>query len=353
MSDARERPALDLMMRFAERTGLVGERPQKRYLWTDAFAVCNFLALGREDLATHTIDCVHQTLGCSRDSAHPTRDGVRIGKPLPERGVDDAFDEELEWERDGQYFHYLTRWMHALDIASRRTGNAELQRWAIELATTAHRAFVYDVRGTKRMYWKMSIDLSRPLVASMGQHDPLDGFVTAVQLGNVPAKVIADYGSMLDPGRLATADALGLGGLLSDACRVQQLIEQGAWRVHVTLLDSLLDAALLGLRHFVAGGSLDEPAHRRLAFRELGLAIGLAGIELAGIRKLSRYVPLRTEIEAFWLDPASRRARTWTDHADINDVMLATSLVPAGFLELPSHSHAHAWRADADADASG
>ena len=43
------------------------------------------------------------------------------------------------------------------------------------------------------MYWKMSIDLSRPLVASMGQHDPLDGFVTCAELD-------------------ATACALGSGG---------------------------------------------------------------------------------------------------------------------------------------------
>ncbi len=28
------------------------------------------------------------------------------------------------------------------------------------------------------MYWKMSIDLKRPLIPSMGQHDPLDGYIT-------------------------------------------------------------------------------------------------------------------------------------------------------------------------------
>ena len=32
------------------------------------------------------------------------------------------------------------------------------------------------------MYWKMSIDLSRPLVPSMGHHDPLDGFITYSEL---------------------------------------------------------------------------------------------------------------------------------------------------------------------------
>jgi hypothetical protein len=40
--------------------------------------------------------------------------GLRIGKPLKERGANEPIDESLEWDRDGQYFHYLTKWMHAL-----------------------------------------------------------------------------------------------------------------------------------------------------------------------------------------------------------------------------------------------
>src|SRR3954471_17110034 len=39
--------AAELMDGFAERTGLTSALPPKRYLWTDAFAVCNFLALQR------------------------------------------------------------------------------------------------------------------------------------------------------------------------------------------------------------------------------------------------------------------------------------------------------------------
>lgn len=37
----------------------------------------------------------------------------------------------------------------------------------------------------KRMYWKMSVDLSRPQVPSMGHHDPLDGYISykAIQVG--------------------------------------------------------------------------------------------------------------------------------------------------------------------------
>lgn len=36
--------------------------------------------------------------------------------------------------------------------------------------------------GTSRMCWKMSIDLSRPLVSSMGNLDPYDGLVTCTLL---------------------------------------------------------------------------------------------------------------------------------------------------------------------------
>ena len=39
--------ASSLMSDFLERTGVTSARPQRRYLWTDAFAVCNLLALGR------------------------------------------------------------------------------------------------------------------------------------------------------------------------------------------------------------------------------------------------------------------------------------------------------------------
>ena len=63
--------------------------------------------------------------------------GLRIGKPLPERRADEPLDERLEWDRDGQYFHYLTQWMHALDQASRgrpasrasTSGRASWPRW--------------------------------------------------------------------------------------------------------------------------------------------------------------------------------------------------------------------------------
>jgi hypothetical protein len=371
--------AAELMRRFAKRTGLAPPGTPRRYLWTDAFAVCNFLGLaeasGRADdvvVARSLVDQVHRTLGRHRadderrgwisglgeeeGSLHPTVGGLRIGKPVSERGACEPFDERLEWERDGQYFHYLTKWMHALDQMARATRDPVFGGWARELAETAHRAFVRPSReaGRKQMIWKASIDLTRPLVPSMGQHDPLDGYVTCVQLErSLGARddqglqlALVDFASMVNTRALATSDPLGIGGLLVDAARLCQLVEPPARASERMLIEAVLSAAAAGLHVFLLAPERRLPAAQRLAFRELGLAIGLGAIARlrglpgrhiaeAAIAELDeRYGFLRAEIEEFWIRPESRRVPTWLDHADINDVMLATSLAPDGFVLL-------------------
>jgi hypothetical protein len=389
MPDARLEEATELMMRFAERTGLNSERPPRRYLWTDAFAVCNFLGIAREtgqerylQLALQLIDQVHHTLGQHRTDdprtgwisglsesegvSQPTRGGLRIGKRLPERAPGEPFDERLEWDRDGQYFHYLTKWMHALDQTTRWTGRSEFAVWALALAQTAYSAFTYTPHpsGERRMFWKMSIDLSRPQVPSMGHHDPLDGYITYVQLQTtasarderIPAPRISSdarqFATMIDRGALATADPLGIGGLLVDAARVEQLTTQSAFSGD-DLLENLLTAALTGLDHYARRAEFRQPPEYRLAFRELGLSIGLRAVLLlheaadrhpdrlpndnmlrVRLEALLRYTALADEIETFWRSPANQRAHTWGEHRDINEVMLATSLAPQGFLTL-------------------
>lgn len=388
---ARERAeaeAPSLMLDFAERTGLGSARPPRRYLWTDAFAVCNFLALAKatregryRDLALALVEQVHHVLGRHRPDdrrigwisgrsdeqgeLHPTLGGLRIGKKLPERAPDEPLDERLEWERDGQYFHYLTKWMHALDQMSRATQQSRFNTWARELAEVAHRSFCTGDRGRgPRMVWKLSIDLSRPLVASMGQHDPLDGFVSCLQLRASAAALpgspaepdlkdaLREFAVMTQGRDWMTADPLGIGGLLMDACRVEQLRKAGALEGE-GLLDRLLEAALEGLSHYAAQGDLRRPASQRLAFRELGLAIGIRALDWiaddpgaepgrrgsqpvvrARIQALARYRSLGSDIEAFWLDPDHRWQPSWSEHRDINDVMLATRLLPEGLLSL-------------------
>src|SRR5439155_4213310 len=128
----------------------------------------------------------------------------------------------------------------SLDQVARATGDAVFHQWARELAETAYGAFAAaSAIGGPRLAWKMSIDLSRPLVTSMGQHDALDGYITCLQLrataslfgGQGAAELQAEavgFRSMIDDRRLATADPLGIGGLLADAFHLQQLERLGA-----------------------------------------------------------------------------------------------------------------------------
>jgi len=390
MPDPRIEAAITLMHHFAERTGLTSQQPPRRYLWTDAFAVCNYLGLARRtgehiyiERARQLVEQVHHTLGRHRDDdpragwisglseqegdKHPTLGGLRIGKALAERDPNEPSDERLEWDRDGQYFHYLTKWMHALDQVARVTQQTHYNAWARELAQTACHAFSYApprAGQPRSMVWKMSIDLTRAQVASMGQHDPLEGYITNLQLRATAAALpqpttgpnlddeTRQYAAMLIDRDWTTADPLGLGGLMSDAYRLQQLAQQGQTPQEELMLN-LLGAALSGLRYYALSGELQEPAQYRLAFRELGLAIGLHAVDhmqhaidkaaqttansvsLSELLKaLMHYDSLREEIEAFWRDPKHQQSTTWTEHQDINDVMLATSLVPEGFLEL-------------------
>lgn len=366
------------MGRFADRTGLAGG-VQRRYLWTDAFAVCNFLALSRVTgearwiaLARRLVHDVHHVLGRHRpDDArtgwisglpedegedHPTAGGLRIGKRLPERAVDEPYDDRLEWDRDGQYFHYLVKWMHALDQMARATGDDAYERQAHELARRAHDAFTWRPRAGagSRLYWKCSIDLSRPQVPSMGQHDALDGFLTALQLDAGAtgvradlADVASDLASMLPGATLATADPLGLGGLLADAWRVHQVGPTSGLAADDRLAEVLLASAVAGLDVYAAECNPEGPAARRLAFRELGLAIGLEAAErlwrdpdvrrgalAPWLSRLAPFVELGERITRFWSDPRHRANETWREHEDIDDVMLATALLPDGFLDL-------------------
>jgi hypothetical protein len=90
-----------------------------------------------------------------------------------------------------------------------------------------------------------------------------------------------------------------------------------------------------------------------LAFRELGLAIGLKALPIISdamkknkgpfesrtavqriVDQLSRYESLSEEIVSVWLPYAQSQDQIWKSHQDINDVMLATALIPDMFLSV-------------------
>jgi hypothetical protein len=379
-----------LMAGFARRTGLspAADNPQ-RYLWTDAFAVCGFLELlgktgdqGYRRYVTELIDQVHRVLGRFRSDdghagwisgfndetgrSHPTAGGLRIGKPLKERGADEVIDEQLEWDRDGQYFHYLTKWMHALCQAAFVMRSHEYAQWAGELAHTAFRSFVRNSGSGQPIgvYWKMSTDLSRPLVPATGLHDALDGFVTFREVqhailkisGGTEANELSEASESLfalcEHGQWATDDPLGIGGLLFDACRLCQLFGQKNGR-GLRLLEDMMQGAGDGLKIMLKTGYLKRPAEYRLAFRELGLAIGLRAVPIITrafqnerkalgsrpsllrlIEILLPYERLSDDIIGFWLPYAEDPDESWRAHQDINEVMLATAIGPSTFLSV-------------------
>jgi hypothetical protein len=382
--------AAGLMSGFERRTGLNPARPDpQRYLWTDAFAVCNFLELFKrtdcqdyQHRATGLIEQVHWVLGRYRkDDArsgwisgldehigarHPTAGGLRIGKPAKEREVGEPFDERREWDRDGQYFHYLTKWIHALCQMALVTGDSEYARWAVELAAAAFKAFVRrsDAGGVDGVYWKMSTDRSRPLVPAMGLHDALDGYITFHEAQHAAGKAqfstgVTDLRPAIDSLSAlcrhrdwTTDDPLGLGGLLFDACRLCQLTSAEPLEA-ADLLEDLANACYASLYAILDSRFLNRPNSQRLPFRELGLAIGLrtlpiiadlmnqdtmrSRIKPAFRRSVDLLLPyqwLSDNIIDAWLPHALQPDGSWNVHRDINDVMLATALIPRAFLSV-------------------
>lgn len=356
--------ARDLMDAFARRTGLTGSAgdPARRYLWTDAFAVqtCFGMAEALEeptyhDRALKLIELVHAHLGKYHpDDArsgwisglpeeeareHPTVTGLRIGKELPERKEGEPANERLEWQRDGQYFHYLTRWFNALLQAAEATGDDKYARWAAELILAGGK-FIDRSGGRPRMYWKMSTDLSRPLVPSMGAHDPLEGLVCTISARQAVPSMEAELQPLQDDFRAIctgrdwwTDDPLGIGGLLLNTLRVSRLAEGGVSLPAPVHPSKLWGDSLQSLENYAARRRPRLPAEQRLAFRECGLSLGLRALhggqprlEKINMDPLTGFLPIAKSIEDFWLDNDHQRARTWSGHLDINTVTLAASL---------------------------
>lgn len=371
-----EAEAAGLMRSFADRTGLSSDAEPRRYLWTDAFAVINFLELHRRtkdvhyrELAVALIEQVHSVLGRHRPddarcgwltglgeeegAVHPTQGGLRIGKPLPERRSEEQVDERLEWDRDGQYFHYLTKWMDALCRASSLLGRDEYRLHAAELAKSVFPRFLQRAPSGEPLglAWKMSIDLSRPLVSGLSPHDALDGFVTFAWVqaageghgGPDLGDEIEILRTLAAGEHWGTADPLGIGGLLLDAFRLALLPHRSP--ADAETAGRVLTGAAAGLRIFAEQDMIGQSALGRLAFRELGLAIGLqalpsiatatrlfpelaqaAGRHLAALEELA---DTGSRIIQSWSKSENRQNLTWQDHRDINEVMLATALLEA------------------------
>lgn len=354
------------MQDFAQRTGLENSKGslKRRYLWTDAFALMNFMALLEStekqeylDKAKKLIENVHHTLGQfdEKDARqgwisglkgkeaeeNPTINGLRIGKKMLERQPKERFDQRLEWERDGQYYHYHTRWINALLKAGNYLEESSYKKWAADLSFSGEN-FIEEKGKEIKMYWKMSVDLSRPLVPLRGAHDPLEGLLCALQAREATQfhskgfeKYIQKLEALCHHSDWSTNDPLGLGGLLLNVIRAAELKDE------VELPDSvhpqkILETAEEGLSDYWSTFHAEEPATYRLAFRECGLSLGIraleshqkfleekgievgVGVEIWG---------LADQIESFWLEEENQKEKSFRDHLDINEVSLTSSLL--------------------------
>ena len=132
-----------------------------------------------------------------------------------------------------------------------------------------------------RMFWKLAMDLSQPLVNSEGNLDPIEGYVTYTRLQetsdnhHVLDEEIAALKKIVDDKveDYSSFDALDLGMTL---WTVHWLVPQPTWppseawpaKLQYRAFNNLLTA----VRRF---GLFDRPTENRLAFREFGAALGL------------------------------------------------------------------------------
>ncbi|KAK9371653.1 uncharacterized protein V1513DRAFT_454995 [Lipomyces chichibuensis] len=301
-----------------------------RYLWTDAFGVLNFLTLYKEtnqakylDFAKRLTQTVHDVLGCTRDGAsrlpgatdqNALGGGLRIGK-IDAEGPDG----------DGQYHHYLTLWMFALNRVSVAAEDRIYNDQAISLARAIHpHFFLRRKTPNPRMVWKISTDMSRPLVASQGHLDATTGYVVFQLLqataneGPILGEEISDYKRVMDltETRYESNDTLDLGMAL--------------WIAHwcgrtETWAEDMSQSCVRSLhRIFSEERYAERTLVHRLAFREFG---ALMGIECYGHDDyLNARAPL---ILALWEKHIAEL--TPEDLMPITLVMYASALLPTAF----------------------
>ena len=272
--------------------------------------------------ASRLVETVHNVLGRTRDGSswlpgaseqNPVGGGLRIGK-----------EDEGGSDGDGQYHHYLTLWMFALNRLSKATNDSSYNDRAIAMAKAIHPHFFVNKESERpRMVWKISMDRKRVLVPSQGNLDPLDGLVVFRKLQaassdpSILQEEISDYRKVIElKGRhFVSSDTLDLGMTLWTSHWLEEnepyfedLIKQAERQVH-----ELFDKDYMSIS-----------THRRLAFREYGTCLGI-GCMKAPDKKLQAY---RDSITETW---EKHRSSTPGDLRAISEVMRAAALIPGAF----------------------
>ncbi|RPA86156.1 hypothetical protein BJ508DRAFT_411344 [Ascobolus immersus RN42] len=320
-----------------------------RYLWNDAFGVINFITLFHETeepaylrYAEALASAVHRVLGRTRDGSdylpgasqsNPLGGGLRIGKT-----------EESGNDCDGQYFHYLTIWMFALNRLSRATREPEYNQMAIQLAQVAHRAFVHSKGSAHpRMVWKMDINLEKALVDSEGNLDPIDGLSVFKLLAHDAAA--PPYGTHTDGREVLTEQIKDFERMVESKYKHFQsndALDLGMtlWTTHFWAKDhwakevskkAYKDLKKLDKEELNSSISLSH----RLAFREFGAALGIkcntANEPEDSLKDKADEIINTWEAYGLVPKPKKQLGKNEEQLAPITEVMYAAALWPGAF----------------------
>ncbi|KAF4708008.1 hypothetical protein FOZ62_024627 [Perkinsus olseni] len=299
---------------------------QRRYLWTDAFGVLNFISLskgfpGRSSeflgAAGKLIKTVHETLGTPRSIELPMLTdpdrpgyykGLRIGK-LHARASSDA-----GMKLDGMYWHYVDKWLFALIRYHQATRSAEALDDALRLVTNVHPYFCVPGQGVR---WKLNADM-KP-IAGLEEAHPNHDAETAYIIYNVldglrPGQVDKEIADLTGPFRAylqvadqhVSSDPLGYGL---------------TWWTNQFLRGPMAErerAALVEMAPY----AIDRRYAKSLPFRLYG---ALLGARISGVPSIvdacsdliERLIPVEMSVGCGEVE-----------HSAINKVMLAAALCP-------------------------
>jgi hypothetical protein len=270
-----------------------------RYLWTDAFGVVLYVSLYRELGDESWLDRAEElVLDVDRVLGRPV--GLRIGEAP---------------DRDGQYYHYLAKWMFALGRLG--TVRPRHRERAIEIARAIHPRFLVPGVG---VHWKMREDLRGPYPGyGLGALDAFDGWVVYRLLDDrALAREIADMEVIVERTwrYLHITQDLALGMMLSTT----HFFPDEPWaRAHRRRALETLDAMWVD----PPGYFCREPGLRdvKFAFTNYGVSLGLQAVpaRLDRVRRL----------DAFF---ESYRSGDEYDRDAITHVMACTSMLPGDFL---------------------
>lgn len=221
----------------------------RRYLWTDAFGVLNYvsLAMKSEDrgsqlekkqylqAAKKLIDETLFSLGNPMSDAYPMAEkengqykGLRIGKVHARQESDPGM------QFDGMYWHYLDKFLFALQRYSKCARDESYLQKATTIINDVHSNFFVPNRG---FHWKLNTDLTR--IRGMDanpSHDVVSAFVVYnlinMEGGNLSKEirelrpVVERYFTEMSSREVVmeTRDSLGLGMHL---WTLQWLVNQG------------------------------------------------------------------------------------------------------------------------------